>query len=126
MPGELGRYAAQSAMSRKFKPPKLKLSPQQCELMWMLEEAGAEDLRCIVATIKPDDLHEFEGNVRMLLRLGLVHLYRDLGRPDSRYVTLTQSDIDSLPDFEELLNQHDAAPVTGIMLTESGYAALRV
>ena len=111
-------------MSRKFKSPKLELSPQQRELIWMLEEAGAEDLRCIVATIKPDNIHEFEHNVRALLELGLIQFYRDLARPESRYVALAQSDIDNLPNFQELLNQHDAAVLAGIMLTESGYAAL--
>ncbi len=111
-------------MARNRGSRRLRLSPLQRDLIWMLEEAGAEDLRCLVATIEPRDLQEFEHDVRALVRLGLVRFYRDLGRPDYHYVALTESEADRLPDFRDLLSEYRATLVAGIMLTKSGYAAL--
>ena len=105
-------------------PRKLKLSPQQGDILWMLEEAGAEELPTIVVTIEPRDIQVFEDDVRELLRLGLIDYYRDLDR-QVHYLALTQSEIDDLPVFQKILDQYDPKKMAGIMLTKAGTVALR-
>jgi len=106
-------------------PRKLKLNPQQGDILWMLEETNAEELPTIVVTIEPPDIQVFEDDVRELLRLGLIDYYRDLDRQDLRYLALTQSEIDDLPGFQKILDQYDPKKMEGIMLTKAGTIALR-
>lgn len=53
-------------------PRKLKLSPLHRDILVMLEEAGSETIGTVIATIRPDDLTEFNRQVDELIRLGLV------------------------------------------------------
>jgi predicted transcriptional regulator len=52
-------------------PRKLKLSPLQRDILMMLEEAGAETIGTILATLKPTDQGEFSAQVDGLVTLGL-------------------------------------------------------
>lgn len=105
-------------------PRKLKLNPQQRDLLVMLEEAGAEDLPTIVATMEPNDIQAFEDNVRGLLRLGLIGFYRDLDRQNLHYLALSQSESNNLPAFQIILNQYKPEKMSGIMLTNFGNVSL--
>ncbi len=53
-------------------PRRLKLSPLQRDIMVILEEAGAETIGTVIATIKPSDEDEFARDVNRLEQLGLV------------------------------------------------------
>ena len=55
---------------------KLRLTPMQRDILWMLEEAGKENMPCIRATLHPPDELEFVSQVNALERLGFV--YRSL------------------------------------------------
>jgi len=52
-------------------PRRLKLTPLQRDVLWMLEEAGSETVGTIIATLKPDE-KELEVQVDQLEELGLV------------------------------------------------------
>jgi hypothetical protein len=51
---------------------KLRLTPFQGRLLWLLEEAGKETMPTIIATLKPTDQAEFDRDLAALVRLGLV------------------------------------------------------
>jgi hypothetical protein len=51
---------------------RLKLSPLQRDIVIMLEEAGAESMGTVIATLKPSDQGEFAAQVDGLLTLGLL------------------------------------------------------
>ena len=53
-------------------PRRLKLSPLQRDITMMLEEAGAETVGTVIATLKPSDLDEFTAQVEGLVSLGLI------------------------------------------------------
>jgi predicted transcriptional regulator len=53
-------------------PRRLKLSPLQRDILMMLEEAGAETVGTVIATLKPSDQSEFTAQVDELVRLGLI------------------------------------------------------
>jgi len=53
-------------------PRRLKLSPLQCNIVMMLEEAGAETVGTVSATLKPSDQGEFAAQVDGLVGLGLI------------------------------------------------------
>jgi hypothetical protein len=53
-------------------PRRLKLSPLQRDIMVTLEEAGAETIGTVIATVEPSDEVEFTRNVNRLIELGLV------------------------------------------------------
>ena len=53
-------------------PRRLKLSPLQRDIMMMLEEAGAETVGTVIATLKPQDQSEFGAQVNGLVTLGLI------------------------------------------------------
>ena len=53
-------------------PRRLKLSPIQRDITMMLEEAGAETVGTVIATLKPSDLDEFAAQVEGLVNLGLI------------------------------------------------------
>lgn len=53
-------------------PRRLKLSPLQCEIVMMLEEAGAETTATVIATLKPSDHDEFATQVDGLVNLDLI------------------------------------------------------
>ena len=53
-------------------PKRLRLSPLQRDIMWTLEEAGAETVGTIVATLKITDRDDFNAQVNSLVTLGLV------------------------------------------------------
>lgn len=108
-------------MARKRRP-----STSQGQLLLMLEEADAETLACVVASIEPRSVHTFEAEVMALRRLGLIELYRDLGRRGLRYVPLSDAEVEALRPFAELLvSERDPARFDGIMLTEAGRVAVR-
>jgi predicted transcriptional regulator len=52
-------------------PRRLKLSPLQRDILMMLEEAGAETVGTVIATLKPSR-DEFTAQVDQLLSLGLI------------------------------------------------------
>jgi DNA-binding MarR family transcriptional regulator len=52
-------------------PRRLKLSPLQRDIMVTLEEAGAETIGTVIATVKANEV-EFTRNVDGLIELGLV------------------------------------------------------
>ncbi|MFO0889220.1 MAG: hypothetical protein U0790_08780 [Isosphaeraceae bacterium] len=51
---------------------RLKLTPLQRDILWMLEEAGEEEMSCIRSTIVTPDETEFIRQIGALERLGLV------------------------------------------------------
>ena len=53
-------------------PRRLKLSPVQRDIVMMLEEAGAETIGTVIATLKPPNESEFAAQVEGLVTLGLV------------------------------------------------------
>lgn len=53
-------------------PRRLKLSPLQRDIMMMLEEAGAETVGTVIATLKLSDRSEFDWQVNGLVTLGLI------------------------------------------------------
>jgi predicted transcriptional regulator len=52
-------------------PRRLKLSPLQRDILVMLEEAGAETVVTVIATLKPPS-DEFTAQVDQLVSLGLI------------------------------------------------------
>ena len=64
-------------------PRRLKLSPLQRDIMMTLEEAGAEAIGTVVATLKPSGQSEFTPQVDGLVRLGLI-------RKDADSLVLTE------------------------------------
>ena len=53
-------------------PRRLKLSPLQRDIVWTLEETGAEEIVAMFATVKPPSQAEFDRNVDGLIKLGLI------------------------------------------------------
>jgi hypothetical protein len=53
-------------------PRRLKISPFQRDIMVMLEEAGAETVGTVVATLKPLGQNDFKAQVDELVALGLI------------------------------------------------------
>jgi predicted transcriptional regulator len=53
-------------------PRRLKLSPLQRNIVMMLEEAGAETVGTVIATLKPSNQGQFAAQVGGLVTLGLV------------------------------------------------------
>ena len=53
------------------------LSPLQCEILMMLEEAGAETVGTVTATITPADRSDFVSQVNGLVTLGLIRKEED-------------------------------------------------
>jgi len=53
-------------------PRKLTLSPLQRDIVIMLEEAGAETVGTVIATLKPSDQEEFAAQLAGLVTLGLI------------------------------------------------------
>lgn len=102
---------------------KIRLTPVQRDILWMLEESGAESLATIVSTLKPVDMTTLGSEIHRLASLGLVDYYRDLNRPSENYIRLTLGEIETLPSTEELLRQPRDF-VTGLMLTKLGRTKL--
>lgn len=74
---------------------RLKLSPLQRDVMVTLEEAGAETIGTLIATIRPDDVRALNHEIDGLIKLGLVR------------------------------KEETTGTTTEIVLTEQGKAALR-
>jgi predicted transcriptional regulator len=53
-------------------PRRLGLSPLQRDIMMLLEEAGAETIGTVVATLKITDQGDFSAQINSLITLGLV------------------------------------------------------
>jgi predicted transcriptional regulator len=53
-------------------PRRLKISPLQRDIMMTLEEAGAETVGTVIATVKPSSQSEFSAQVDELVKLGLI------------------------------------------------------
>ena len=53
-------------------PRRLALSPLQRDIVMMLEEAGAETVGTVIATLKPTDQSTFAAQVDGLVALGLI------------------------------------------------------
>jgi hypothetical protein len=51
-------------------PHRLKLSPLQRDIMMTLEEAGAETVGTVIATVKPFSQGEFRSQVDELVKAG--------------------------------------------------------
>lgn len=51
-------------------PRKVKLTPLQRDIIWLLEEAGEETIGTVIASVKPPDQELFDGAVNGLVRLG--------------------------------------------------------
>jgi len=52
-------------------PRRLKLTPLQRDVLWTLEEAGAETVGTVLATLKPNE-SEFAEQIDQLVKLGLI------------------------------------------------------
>ena len=110
----------------------------------MLEEAGAEDLGCVLNSLWPRStgmepevfIETIEAAILALLRLGFVQFYKDLGQPGYRYVGLSKDEVAQVLPLRKLFtfdpsrrswtpcNDLNARSVEGLMLTEEGNAAL--
>jgi predicted transcriptional regulator len=53
-------------------PRRLKLPTLQRDIMMTLEEAGAETVGTVMATVKPSSQSEFSAQVEALVKLGLI------------------------------------------------------
>ena len=80
----------------RIRPRKLRLSPVQRELPWMLEEAGAEGIPTIFATLRQVPLpagEELSGvfvhDTRLLWIAGFIEVCRDYHAPGLHYVPLS-------------------------------------
>jgi hypothetical protein len=104
---------------------KMRLTPQQGKLLALLEEAGAEDLRTVVATLKPTTLDLLDADIRVLVKAGLIEFYRDLAKPGYQYVPLSSGDVADLPALAVCLTKFDPERLTGVRLTEAGMKAVR-
>ena len=101
-------------------PKRLKLTPRQRDIIWVLEEAGEETLCCILNTLKtrPDEASrvgwEFQNDLSGLMRLGLVSWATESSGDDAIQLAHFDSDTKSW-----------SAPSTfNIYLTEKGQEAL--
>ena len=61
-------------------PRKLRLTPLQRDVLWVLEEAGEETLLTIQATLKPPDPEALNAAVAALGRIGYVRQTEEGGR----------------------------------------------
>jgi hypothetical protein len=80
----------------------------QNRLLWMLQEARAEDFCCIFNTLRPGSASELESELQPLLRRGWVSFYKDLGRRDQHYVELSDEEIKRLRPLSEWMLYDDA------------------
>ena len=110
----------------------------------MLEEAGAEDLGCILNTLWPRAtgmepevfVETIEAAMLALWRPGFVQFYKDLGQPGYRYVGLSKDEVAQVLPLRKLFtfdpterswirsNDLNSRSVEGLMLTDEGNAAL--
>ena len=63
-------------------PRKIRLTPLQSNIIWLLEEAGEENIDTLVAMVKPPDREALARAVKGLVELGYVASLeetRDLG-----------------------------------------------
>jgi DNA-binding MarR family transcriptional regulator len=81
---------------KKMMPRRLKLSPLQRDIMWMLREAGGETTGTVIATIKPLDQIEFDQAVDGLIKLGLVRMESSTVQPSKAELVLTESGMEAL------------------------------
>ena len=58
-------------------PRRLGLSPLQCEILMMLEEAGTETVGTVTATMTRPDRSDFVSQVNGLVPLGLIRKEED-------------------------------------------------
>jgi hypothetical protein len=63
-------------------PRKARLTPQQRNILWALEEAGEETLATVMATLRPGDLTVFHRDVQALVRLGRVNFSGPHDKPN--------------------------------------------
>ncbi len=70
-------------------PRRLKLSPVQRDILVTLEEAGAETIGTLIATIKPGDVSGFSQQIDGLVKLGLVRT-EESGGESATEVVLTE------------------------------------
>ena len=121
----------------------LKLSPMQREVLWMLEEAGEENVPALLNTLQalfPDKpyqslLAEVQAAIRGLWQLQLVAFSRDHGKPNLHYVLLDEAESrHALLLIEEVEYETTSGGWTrrpgagayplGLVLTDSGRTAL--
>jgi DNA-binding MarR family transcriptional regulator len=76
---------------------RIKLSPLQRDIMWILHEAGAETVGTVVATVNPLEQTEFDRAVDGLIKLDLVRMETSSvtrhGKPE---LVLTETGIEAL------------------------------
>lgn len=53
-------------------PKKLRLSPLQGKILWLLEEAGEETVACLLASLQITDDQSFRQELETLVRRGFV------------------------------------------------------
>ena len=53
-------------------PRKIRLTPLERDILWLLEEAGEETMGCAAASLRPPDRATFDRAVEGLGRLGYV------------------------------------------------------
>jgi hypothetical protein len=51
---------------------KLRITPLQRDILWLLEEAGEEDVTTVIASLKPLTSEALDNAVKGLVRLGFV------------------------------------------------------
>jgi hypothetical protein len=84
----------------RTRPKKRRLSPLQREILWMLEEAGAETIPTIMVTLRSlfpslsyDEAGtQFAQESRLLWLAGLVELCRNYHAPDLHYVRVSEEE----------------------------------
>ena len=74
-------------------PKKLRLSPLQDRILWLLEEAGEETLITVLATLRIADDWSFQQELEALVRHGFIRRGEDDGR---RTLILTCAGRDAL------------------------------
>src|SRR4051812_18322485 len=92
---------------------KLRLSPVQREIVWMLEEAGAEEIPTVLYTLmttlpdcSPDEVvAAVEEAVRGLCDLGLVVFGRDYEAPGLHYVQIPADEAGPLLAIHEYMGR---------------------
>lgn len=124
---------------------KVKLSPIQNAINWILEDGGSEYLTCVINTLHPEFsnlpapdiifLESAEKAIRGSLKLGLLKICRYFNHD---WIPITGFEIEQILTFQEVFEwneqgkiwhwneKHGGSNTIELVLTEKGYQALNI
>jgi hypothetical protein len=114
--------------------PNGRLTNLQRKVLWLLKEAGAEDLPLILLTLGCRSADKFDAALSGLLDRGFVELYREIEQPGFRFLPLTKAEVQTVFPLREVVEKtadgwrwrsdEKRRAVDGAMLTGAGRNAL--